>query len=90
MGLGGSPEMGGSVMRACGSMEGAAAKSARVLGMPRRRGEHVGAARFHHLPEVHHEDAVAHVLDHAQVVRDEHVGQRALGLQLVEARANVR
>jgi PIN domain nuclease of toxin-antitoxin system len=35
------------------------------MGMLRRRGEHVGAARLHHLPEVHHEDAVAHVLDHS-------------------------
>ena len=35
-------------------------------------------------PEVHHRDAVADVLDHRQVVRDEDVGQAELLLQVFE------
>lgn len=33
---------------------------------------------FHKLPQVHDGDVIAHVADHAQVVRDEQVGQAQL------------
>src|SRR5216684_1535397 len=45
-------------------------RGVRVLG---RRKQRVGLGHLDHLPDVHHRDAVADVLDHAQVVRDEQV-----------------
>jgi len=33
------------------------------------------------LPEIHHCDLVAEMLDHAEIVRDEDIGQAALALQ---------
>ena len=38
-------------------------------------------ADLHHLPEVHHEHPVAHVLDHVEIVGDEDVGEPELAPQ---------
>ncbi len=52
------------------------------VGMLGRLRQRVGGAHLHHLTQVHDQHATADVLDHVQVVRDEHVGERALQLQL--------
>ena len=50
--------------------------------MLRRAEERVGLRQLDDLPDVHHGHAVADVLDDAQVVRDEQVGQAELRLQI--------
>ena len=53
----------------------------RVLG----RLEDAGAiAHFHHLPGVHDQDAIGHVLGDAQVMGDEQIGHSRVALQLLE------
>ena len=58
--------------------------------MLRRPRERVGGAGLHDLAQVHDEDAAAHVLDHVEVVGDEHVGQRALRLELLQEIQHLR
>ena len=56
-----------------------------------RVGEHLGGRPdLDDLAEVHHADAVAHVLDRVDVVRDEQVRQVELVLQVVEQLQDLR
>ena len=50
----------------------------------------VGLGNLTHLAEIHHRDTVGDVLDHGEVVRDEHKRQAVLGLQILEQIENLR
>ncbi len=58
--------------------------------MQRPREEGPARRAFDDLPEVHHRDVVADVLDHGHVVRDEEIGQAELALQACEQVQDLR
>ncbi len=49
----------------------------------------VCCGQLYDLTEVHHRDAVTHVLDHAEIVRDENVGQIMALLEVLEEVENL-
>ena len=56
-----------------------------------RRGVELFPARdLRDLAEIHHEDAVGDVADDVQVVRDEHVGEPELALEVLEQVQDLR
>src|SRR5512139_321114 len=42
------------------------------------------ASMFHQLSDVHHHNAVANVFDHAEIMRDEQIGEMEFALQVLE------
>jgi hypothetical protein len=44
----------------------------------------IAVGEFHHLAEVHHRHTVRDMLDHAQVVRDEQIGETEFLLQVFQ------
>ncbi len=58
--------------------------------VPGRREQLLGGRHLHDPADVHHRDAVADVLDHRQVVRDEEVGEPQLVLQLEQQVEDLR
>ena len=66
------------------SVFGMADSSASVYGCFGSLVQLFGRRQLDDAAEVHHRHAVADVLDHRQVVRDEQVGQPELGLQVLE------
>ena len=60
------------------------------IGMARRDEDIRRGRLFDDLAEIHHRDLVAELLDHAEVVGDENIGQAALALQALEQIENLR
>ena len=81
-GLGTSPVRMIRFRRSVGSGSGIALISACVYGWRGSRYMPLAVGELGDAAQVHHRDAVADVLDHAQVVGDEEVGQAQLALEL--------
>src|SRR5205085_7447933 len=54
------------------------------VGVPGRVADGVGVAPLNNAAQVHHQDALADVLDHGKVVRDEEVGDVVPVLQVLQ------
>jgi hypothetical protein len=52
--------------------------------MLRMRIDALGGAGFHHLAEIHHRDAVAQMPHHAEIVRNEQIGEAEIAPQRLE------
>ena len=85
IGLGGSPVSGISVVRRSGSSVGFEAKQRARIGMPRARVDRLDRAGLDDAAEIHHQHAVADVLDDVEIVADEQIGQVEALLQLAAA-----
>lgn len=48
------------------------------------RGDDFGGADFHRVPQIHDHDAMADMLDHGEIVRDEEVSEAAFALDVLQ------
>jgi hypothetical protein len=89
-GLGTSPCSTTRIGRASGSATGTADSSARVYGCLGVVDDGAGVTELDDAAEIHDRDAVADVLDHAEVVGNEEVGQAEAVLQVLEQVEHLR